>query len=175
MKNIVLEELNRVKLLMSYDSKNTLSENIEIIKLVESKKIISEQGYKTFLKAILNTSDEAAALALKSTGDLKYAAGVTLFNDVKIYGKTGLSSGDEVMTALINNTLNKAQLSELAKGLMKTGNATGTLRTALTDKAAALAIKDVRYTNMTQSQIQKELIKKGYDKAIAKEIGVLPE
>ena len=170
MKNIVLEELNRVKLLMSYDSKNTLSENIEIIKLVESKKIISEQGSKTFLKAILGTSDEAAALALKTTRNLKYTAGVTLFNDVKIYGKTGLSSGDGVMTALINNTLTKAQLSELAKGLMKTGKATGSLRTTLTNKAADMAVKDVKYANMTQTQVSKSLVKKGYDPAIADEI-----
>jgi hypothetical protein len=170
MKNIVLEELNRVKLLMSYDSKNTLSENIEIIKLVESKKIISEQTGKALLKSILGTSDEAAALALKSTRNLKYTAGVTLFNDVKIYGKTGLSSGDEVMTALIKNTLNKAQLSELAKGLMKTGKATGSLRTTLTNKAADMAVKDVKYANMTQTQVSKSLVKKGYDPAIADEI-----
>jgi hypothetical protein len=170
MKNIVLEELNRVKLLMSYDSKNTLSENIEIIKLDESKKIISEQTGKALLKSILGTSDEAAALALKTTRNLKYTAGVTLFNDVKIYGKIGLSSGDEVMTALIKNTLNKAQLSELAKGLMKTGKATGSLRTTLTNKAADMAVKDVRYANMTQTQVSKSLVKKGYDPAIADEI-----
>ena len=170
MKNIVLEELNRVKLLMNYDSKNTLSENIEIIKLVEAKKIISEQTGKALLKSILGTSDEAAALALKSTRNLKYTAGVTLFNDVKIYGKTGLSSGDEVMTALIKNTLNKAQLSELAKGLMKTGKATGSLRTTLTNKAADMAVKDVKYANMTQTQVSKSLVKKGYDPAIADEI-----
>jgi len=170
MKNIVLEELNRVKLLMNYDSKNTLSENIEIIKLDESKKIISEQTGKALLKSILGTSDEAAALALKTTKNLKYTAGVTLFNDVKIYGKTGLSSGDEVMTALIKNTLNKAQLSELAKGLMKTGKATGSLRTTLTNKAADLAVKDAKYANMTQTQVSKSLVKKGYDPAIADEI-----
>ena len=167
MKNMVLEELNRVKLLMNYDSKNTLSENIEIIKLDESKKIISEQTGKALLKSILGTSDEAAANALKATGNLKYTAGVTLFNDVKIYGKTGLSSGDEVMTALIANTLTKAQLSELAKGLMKTGKATGSLRTTLTNKAADLAVKDARYANMTQNQVKNSLIKKGYASDIA--------
>jgi hypothetical protein len=170
MKNIVLEELNRVKLLMSYDSKNTLSENIEIIKLDESKKIISEQTGKALLKSILGTSDEAAALALKTTKNLKYTAGVKLFDDIAIYGNTGLRSGDEVMTALIKNTLNKAQLSELAKGLMKTGKATGSLRTTLTNKAADLAVKDARYVKLSQKQLKDALIKKGYDSGIADEI-----
>ena len=167
MKNMVLEELNRVKLLMNYDSKNTLSENIEIIKLDESKKIISEQGAKAFLRAILNTSDEAAANALKAAGNLKYTTAVKLFDDIAIYGNTGLKSGDEVMTALIANTLTKAQLSELAKGLMKTGKATGKLRTALTNRAADLAVKDARYANMTQTQVKNSLIKKGYASDIA--------
>ena len=170
MKNIVSEELNRVKLLMSYDSKNTLSENIEIINLVESKKIISEQAGKAFLKSILGTSDEAAALALKTTKNVKYIAGVKLFDDIAIYGNTGLRSGDEVMTALIKNTLNKAQLSELAKGLMKTGKATGSLRTTLTNKAADLAVKDARYVKLSQKQLKDALIKKGYDSGIADEI-----
>jgi hypothetical protein len=53
---------------------------------------------------------------------------------------------------------------------MKTGKATGNLRTALTNRAADLAIKDSRYVNMSQTQVKNSLVKKGYDPGIADEI-----
>jgi hypothetical protein len=164
MKNIVLEELNRVKLLMSYDSKNTLSENIEIINLVESKKIISEQGAKAFLKAMFGAPDDIARALKNGVADAKYAAGVKLFKGITV---TGVSTSDDLMQALLKGTLSRAQLSELAKGLMKTGKVKGDLRIALTDRAAELAVKDARYANMTQNQVKNSLIKKGYNSDIA--------
>ena len=166
MKDIILEEINRNKLLMNYNSEITLSENIS---LVEGKLLV-EQGRNALLKSILGVSNETAALALKSAKNPKYLAGVNLFDDIAVYGKTGLSSGDDVMMALIHNTLTKAQLSELTKGLMKSGKATGSLRTQLTNRAADLTVKDVRYATMTQKQVSKTLVKKGYDPAIADEI-----
>ena len=167
MKNIVLEELNRVKLLMSYNSKNTLSENIEIINLVESKKIISEQTGKAFLKAIFGTQDDIARAIKNGVADSKYALGVKLFDDIAV---TGFRTSDDLMQALLKGTLSKAQLGELAKGLMKTGKATGNLRTTLTNKAADLAVKDARYANMTQKEVKNALTKKGYDPSVADEI-----
>jgi hypothetical protein len=166
MKDIILEEINRNKLLMNYNSEITLSENIS---LVEGKLLV-EQGRNALLKSILGVADETAALALKRVKNAKYIAGVNLFDDIAIYGKAGLKSGDEVMNALIKNTLTKSQLSELTKGLMKTGKATGSLRTQLTKRAADLAAKDVRYANMAEKQLSKTLVKKGYDPAIADEI-----
>lgn len=172
MKNIILEEINRVRLLMVYNNQKTLTENVEKTQLIESA-ILNEQTGKAFLKSIFGTADDAALAALKSTRSAKYLAGVRLFDDVAVYGKTGLNSGDDVMNALIKGTLNKAQLSELAKGLMKSGKATGNLRTALTDKAADLMMKDARYSKLTQKQIKSLLSGrkgKGYDPAIADEI-----
>lgn len=169
MKNIILEEINRNKLLMNYNSEITLSENVEKVSILEGKLLV-EQGRATLLKSILGVADETAALALKRVKNAKYVAGVNLFDDVAIYGKTGLKSGDEVMTALIKNTLTKAQLSELTKGLMKTGKATGNLRTTLTNRAADLAVKDARYATLTEKQLSNSLVKKGYDPAIADEI-----
>jgi hypothetical protein len=166
MKDIILEEINRNKLLMNYNSEITLSENISLVESV----LLVEQGRNALLKSILGVADETAALALKRVKNAKYIAGVNLFDDIAIYGKTGLKSGDEVMNALIKNTLTKSQLSELTKGLMKTGKATGSLRTQLTNRAADLAVKDVRYANMAEKQLSKTLVKKGYDPAIADEI-----
>jgi hypothetical protein len=166
MKDIILEEINRNKLLMNYNSEITLSENISLVESV----LLVEQGRNALLKSILGVADETAALALKRVKNAKYIAGVNLFDDIAIYGKTGLKSGDEVMTALIKNTLTKSQLSELTKGLMKTGKATGSLRTQLTNRASDLAIKDVRYANMAEKELSKTLVKKGYDPAIADEI-----
>ena len=148
MKNIILEEINRTKLLMNYDNNNTLSENVKKVTLNETM-IISEQGRKAFLKAILGTADDAALATIRYARSAEYVAAKNLFNDVKIYGKTGLNSGDEVLAALIDGTLKKAQISELAKGLMKTGKATGSLRTTLTDTAGKLAANDARYTAFT--------------------------
>lgn len=170
MKNIVLEELNRVKLLMNYDSKTTLSENIERIKLTESKEILSEQTGKAFLKAIFGTQDDIAKAIKYGSKNAKYAAGVKLFDDVAIYGNTGLKSGDDVMKKLLAGQLTKSQLSELAKGLMKSGKATGSLRTTLTNKAADLAVKDARYASMNQKQIKNALVNKGYEAGVADEI-----
>ena len=166
MKDIILEEINRNKLLMNYNSEITLSENISLVESV----LLVEQGRNALLKSILGVADETAALALKRVKNAKYIAGVNLFDDIAIYGKTGLKSGDEVMNALIKNTLTKSQLSELTKGLMKTGKATGSLRTQLTNRAADLVAKDVRYANMAEKQLSKTLVKKGYDPAIADEI-----
>jgi hypothetical protein len=166
MKDIILEEINRNKLLMNYNSEITLSENISLVESV----LLVEQGRNALLKSILGVADETAALALKRVKNAKYIAGVNLFDDIAIYGKTGLKSGDEVMTALIKNTLTKSQLSELTKGLMKTGKATGSLRTQITNRAADLAVKDVRYANMAEKELSKTLVKKGYDPAIADEI-----
>ena len=166
MKNIIFEEVSRFKLLMSYQNEKTLSENIGEMQLTESV-ILNEQTSKAFLKAIFGTADDAAINALKTTRNAKYVAGVRLFDDVAL---TGFRNGDEIMTALINGSLNKSQLSELAKGLMKTGKATGSLRTSLTNKAADMVIKDVRYSNLNQRQIRNNLVKKGYDPSIADEI-----
>lgn len=163
MKDIILEEINRNKLLMNYNSENTLSENISLVEGV----LLVEQGRNALLKSILGVADETAALALKRVKNAKYIAGVKLFDDIAI---SGMKSGDDVMNALIKNTLTKAQLSELTKGLMKTGKATGSLRTQLTNRAADLAIKDVRYANMAEKELSKTLVKKGYDPAIADEI-----
>ena len=171
MKNIILEEINRTKLLMNYDNNNTLSENVKKVTLNETM-IISEQGRKAFLKAILGTADDAALATIRNARSAEYIAARNLFNNVKIYGKTGLNSGDEVLAALIDGTLKKAQISELAKGLMKTGKATGSLRTTLTDTAGKFAAKDARYTAFTEKQLKNSLIKKGYDPAIADEIAV---
>jgi len=158
-------------LLMNYDNNNTLSENVKKVTLNETM-IISEQGRKAFLKAILGTADDAALATIRNARSAEYVAAKNLFNDVKIYGKTGLNSGDEVLAALIDGTLKKAQISELAKGLMKTGKATGSLRTTLTDTAGKLAANDARYVAFTEKQLKNSLIKKGYDPAIADEIAV---
>jgi hypothetical protein len=87
MKNIILEEINRNKLLMNYNSEITLSENVEKVSILEGKLLV-EQGRATLLKSILGVADETAALALKRVKNAKYVAGVNLFDDVE-YVKVG--------------------------------------------------------------------------------------
>jgi hypothetical protein len=63
-------------------------------------------------------------------------------------------------------------LSGVAKGLLMKGTITGNFRTTLTNKAADMGIKKLGYSNMTGKQIKKDLIKKGYNPAIADEIAL---
>jgi len=177
MKNIIIEEINRARLLMNYSNDTTLSENLEKLPVLESKSLISEQTSKVLLRALFGTSDEVAIQGLKTSRNAairaQYTSGLKLLDDPRIYGTVGFRNADELATALAKGTLNKAQLSGVAKGLLKSGKATGELRTVLTDKAAKLSANNPKYANLgTKAQIKNSLVRKGYDPAIADEIAV---
>lgn len=173
MKNIILEELNKSKLLMNYNTKDTLSENlIKNETFMSNNSLITEQPVKSFLKSLFGTADEMTIAALKKTKDTRYLNAITLFDDAAIYSQAGFKNADELISAMAKGTLKSTQIGGIAKGLLKKGKVTGSLRTTLTNKAADLTMKDARYANLTGKQIKNTLTKKGYDPSIADEIAL---
>jgi hypothetical protein len=169
MKNIILEELNKAKLLMKYNTKVTLSENLINNKtFVSNGSLLTEQPVKTLLKALFGTADELAIASLKKAGNAKYLSSVKFLDDVA--AQVGFKNGDEIAKAMANGTLKAAQIGPLAKALLKQGKVTGSLRTVLTDKAAKISLK--KFPNMSGKNVKSDLIKKGYDPAIADEIAM---
>jgi hypothetical protein len=164
MKNILLEEINRNKLLMKYNNKKTLSENIQ------EGNLLTEQTLRKFLTTIFKTSDEVALNLSKQNLTKDYLAAKSLLNDAKIFGKAGFNDVDELINALIGGTITKPQLSNMAKGLLKSGKATGALKDELINTAAKITAKNAKNASMSEAQIVKELVSKGYPKTIAKEI-----
>jgi hypothetical protein len=174
MKNIILEELSKVKLLMNYNTKATLSENLinnEIF--ISNNNLITEQPVGAVLKSLFGTADELTIAALKKSKDARYLAAKNLFNDASILSQAGFKNADDLISAMAKGTLKSTQMSGIAKGLLKQGKVTGKLRTTLTNKAADITMKDARYANQSGSQIKTTLTKqKGYDPAIADEIAM---
>jgi hypothetical protein len=171
MKNIILEELNKAKLLMKYNTKVTLSENLINNKtFVSNGSLLTEQPLSVWLKALFGTADEALIASLKTAKNAKYIQAVKFLDDAAIYSQAGFKNVDDLVTAMAKGTLKSSQISGLAKGLLKKGTITGPLRKALTDKAAKLSFKN--FPNKSGQKIKNELIKKGYDPAIADEIAV---
>lgn len=173
MKNIILEEINRAKLLMNYNTKNTLNENLKSNDVFNfNKKVINEQGAKAILKGIFGVSDDAALQALKQTRNAKYLNAVKFLDDPIILANTGFQNVDDLVSAMAKGTLKPVQVGGVAKGLLKKGTITGNFRTTLTNKAADKGIKTLGYGGMTGKQIKKDLIQKGYNPAIADEIAL---
>jgi hypothetical protein len=173
MKNIILEELNKTKLLINYNTKTTLSENLIKNKtFISNNSLITEQTIKTLLKSLFGTSDELAIASFKQAGNAKYLQAVKFLDDAAIYSQAGFNNVDDLVSAMAKGTLSKSQIGGVAKGLLKKGQVTGNLRTTLTNKAADITIKDTRYANQSGTQIKNTLTKKGYDPAIADEIAL---
>lgn len=171
-KKLISEEINKARLLMGYKPSSTLTENIDSVGIITESEI-SEQKGKALISAIFGTADDAA---IKASGS--YRAVVSMFDDVaknvgRVTDDAGrvISSGDDLVQALARGRINNAaELSKVAKGLLKGGKIQGNARKLLTDKAADITIKDARYANMSKKQIENTLKKKGYDPAIADEI-----
>jgi hypothetical protein len=176
MKNIILEELNKAKLLMKYNTKVTLSENLINNKtFVSNGSLLTEQPVKLWLKAMFGTADDTLIASLKQSKNAKYLQAVKIFDDIA--AQTGLinakgvaMSGDEIVTAMANGSLKAAQLGPVAKALLKQGKVTGSLRTVLTDKAAKISLKN--FPNKSGAKVKEHLKGRGYDPAIADEIAM---
>lgn len=168
MKEKILEELNKSKLLMIYDTKNTLNENLK-----SNNILINEQTTKQLINLIFGQTGKGVSLqTLKALPN--YTKLSKVLNNQKIYGAAGYKNVDELIDAMVNAKGAAAtQLSStVAKGMLKTGTATGELRIALTKKAADIGIKRHGYANKTAKQIKSELTRKGYEKSIADEISL---
>ena len=176
MKNIILEEINKAKLLMNYNTKNTLNENLKSNDVFSfNKNLINEQTGKAMLKLLgLNVADDAALQALKQTGNANYLNAVKFLDDPVILANAGFANQtvDDLISAMAKGTLKPIQASGVAKGLLMKGTITDKLRITLVNKAADIGIKKLGYGGMTGKQIKKDLMKKGYNEAIADEIAL---
>jgi hypothetical protein len=117
---------------------------------------------------LFGNADEAFIASLKKAGNAKYLASIKILDDVA--AQVGFKNGDEIATAMAKGTLKANQIGPLAKALLKQGKVTGSLRTVLTDKAANISLK--KFPNMSGAKVKNDLIKKGYDPAIADEIAM---
>ena len=140
---------------MKYNNKKTLSENIQ------EGNLLTEQALKKFLKTIFGTADDVALNLAKQNLTAEYLAAKSLLNDAKIFGKAGFNDVDELINALISGTITKPQLSNMAKGLLKSGKATGVLKDELINTASKIMSKDAKYASMSEAKIVKELESKG--------------
>jgi hypothetical protein len=173
MKNVILEELNKVKLLMNYNTKVTLSENLKSNSIFDSNiGIITEQPIGKIFSTLFGVADEVALAAIKQAQTPVYKQAVKLLNNSTILANTGFRNVDDLITAMSKGALTKPQVQALTKGLLKKGEVTGKLRVTLVNKAVDMGIKNNNYSNLTGKSIKKDLIKKGYDAGIADDIAV---
>lgn len=179
MNNTIKEELNKFKLLMNYNTKITLSENLIKTSFNNTERIlISEERNKVFIRNLFNIADNATAAAaddaikaLKKAKSPIYKNAVNLFDEAIVKG-AGFSTADELFSAMAKGTLNKTQRGDIAKGLLKKGKVTGSMRTVLTDTASTMALGDPRYMGKSIGKVKKILTGKGYDDAISDEIAM---
>jgi len=182
--NLINEEIRRSLLLMGYNPKMTLTENEIKIPMDEDAEL-GEQTAKQFLSMFVGKVDDAAltaskgsmSKALKTTNPAQYASAKNLLDDIasqvggiRIKGGTMLTKTDDILNALKTGSITSKGLSDLAKGLMKSGKVSGDLRTTLVKKAAEMGNKSGKYANMSEKQIAKMLKSKGYEGGIADDI-----
>jgi hypothetical protein len=182
--NLINEDIRRSLLLMGYNPKMTLTENENKIPMDEDAEL-GEQTAKQFLSMFVGKVDDVALAQsktnfskyLKGAKQAEYAAAKTLLDDVA--GKVGgiltkngttLTKADDILNALKTGSITSKGLSDIAKGLMKSGNLKGDLRTTLVKKAADMGNKSGKYADMSEKQIAKMLKSKGYEGGIADDI-----
>ena len=190
--NLINEEIKRSKLLMGYKTQMTLTENemkVEVNEVAE----LAEQSTKQFLNLFglgLSKADDVAfsnsgkrfSDFLRAGRNAEYQAASNLLKNVSskvggiaLKGGGVANSADEILNALKAGTITANGMSNLAKGLLKSGglDKTSKLRTALLDKAADLSIKNAQFADdMTEKAISKALKAKGYADDVADDIAV---
>ena len=189
---LILEEIKRFRLLTNYNSNFTLTENeskVEMNNVEMNEAELGEQTAKQFLSLFRGTLSKADDVAFSNSGknyadwiktarSAEYQAASTLLN--KVASKVGgialkgggvASSADEILNALKAGTITANGMSNLAKGLLKSGGLSGKLRTDLIDKAATLSIKNAQFADdLSEKAISKILKSKGYADDVADDI-----
>jgi hypothetical protein len=119
------EDLKRILLLMKYDTKNTLTENNNLISETYNyvnKSILNEQG---LFRAIFGSSDDllragsaAERAAIRSSDNLLAKAGQLRTTSGKV-----IKTGDELFNALKNGKLATTSVGKLRISVINTGSA----------------------------------------------------
>jgi len=153
------EILNRVKLLMEYDTSMTNTENKNKIQDVS---IIEEQAWVASLRQLFSgTFDDFTKMFLKQ--------GELLVDDA---GRA-ISNFDELTTALRGGLLKAGTINKIRKGLLIRGGTklTPTLQTSLIDDLLAKGGKNLLSKGgATKKEITDAYMKMGYPQNVAKEI-----
>ena len=148
MKNIIIEDLGRIKLLFNYDNKKTLSENINIISetsslAVELKDLLAGGGslaheIEAEINNILNKS-------------------VKLFND----GGAELKTATEVMDAIKAGKIAQSEAKKITKGIINSVS-----NPTLSNKFITLMVNTDKYQNefktLTRAEAKSRLLSRGY-------------
>jgi hypothetical protein len=142
--------LNRIRLLMEYDTSITLSEN---------KKIITESSVvrslvSTLTRSKLRSLIKDAVIHLTTKG--KNFKGIEGFKGI-IY-----STPDEIITALKSNSISSKGLRDLAKGIFNSTN-DKSLIDKFINEITSNRSNIQKYTNKTLKEIQEDLLNNGWE------------
>jgi hypothetical protein len=163
-KNLIIEELNRVRLLMNYDTKKTLSENKD----------------KYFFGDILNegTGNEMIELLFKDIAKTEGSAGLrsAIESAIKDFGGINIKSDrniftlskdvDEIVKAMETGAIASAtEAGKLAKSLFKNGGSIE-VKTAGADAIVGMTSFTKKYVGMTKEEMIEALSAK-YSKSEA--------
>lgn len=142
--------LNRIKVLMEYDTSKTLSENI----------LITEQA---------SLADDAA----KALGILGKSLGDDVVRAARIVDNLGnpVSTMDDFLKLSKAGKVAPTQLGRVQSQLLKNTTLNIGQKTAMIDNYIAQAIKKSRGVGKTSTQISDELVSKGFPKDVADDVG----
>ena len=150
-KKIIQEELDRIKLLFSYDTSYTLTENVE---LTEQKQLKS-----------LFKSD--AALAKTAARELDAAGMAGLKGGVKRMDGVVLNKADDIIKAVKTGKLAPAELGRVNAALLK-NTKNPAVKTAVIQDVVGTSTFATKYGVKTESEAVVSLQTKGWTKADAK-------
>lgn len=157
MKKLINEELDRIKLMMNYNPKNTLTEN----------KILIEQAWKAAVEDLGRIVARDETTVLKS---LENAANDGLINikNMKTEAGVTLTKMSEVLEALKAGTLGPSGTGQVAKGLFLKGS-TPEMRIAGAEAITSMGKFTEKFAGKTKEEIVQALEQAnvGYTKADA--------
>lgn len=149
MKKIITEELERIKLMMNYNPKKTLTENT----------ILMEQAWKAVVEDLGRVVARDETAVLKS---LENAANEGLINLKTIKNEAGvtLTKMSEVLEALKAGTLGPSGTGQVAKGLFLKG-ATSEMRIAGAEAITGMGKFAEKFAGKTKEEIVQALEQSG--------------
>lgn len=173
-KNLIIEELKRVKLLMGYKTENTLTENESKVRVNQSL-FLTEGAGQAILKGLFGGADDAARAAALSSGKGLPKAVINQMDDalrhvddITVAGKR-LTKSDEIIRAMEAGQLTSGQISKIKTGFLKSGNVSPELRKVLVDQASRGKTAE-KLASLSKEEIAAVLKKNGYQGSIADDV-----